>query len=82
MSAETNTSAQRVISLSDQRLAHIPTDVVGGDVSLEDAPDADGCGAMGCRRSENLIQATISGFGQRTLCLSHLKDLLEREVTG
>jgi hypothetical protein len=50
------------------------------DVELEPAPDADGCGALGCRKQRRLVRGVIQGFGQRVLCPDHMASLIQREV--
>lgn len=80
MSAETNSGGQAIIGLTDQRLARLSVDVSAADVSLKDAPNADACGALGCRTTEELIRVEIPDFGVRVLCLQDLNELLEREV--
>lgn len=49
-------------------------------VEAEAQPEADACGALGCRLTEHLAQVRIDGFGQRVLCPIHVLDLVDREV--
>lgn len=50
------------------------------EVSIELAPDAGGCGALGCQEGSQLFQTSIDGFGQRVLCPRHVADIVRREV--
>lgn len=45
--------------------------------------DAYACGALGCRRTENLVQVTIDGYGRRVVCRDvHLHDLVAKVLGG
>jgi len=58
------------------------TSVLDGekDVQIEPAPDANVCGATGCRETTQLLRGAIEGIGQRILCAEHLAGLIQREV--
>jgi len=49
-------------------------------VELEAAPEADACGALGCRRHQQLVRGVIEDFGKRVLCADHMADLIRRET--
>jgi len=39
------------------------------------APNADVCGALGCRRDDDLRRAEHPDHGERTVCPRHLREL-------
>lgn len=68
--------------LGEWVLDQLDTDVEAGRIDVRPAFDAEVCGALGCRKSDSLLKASIVNFGTRVLCLGHLDDLLQREQTA
>ena len=52
-------------------------------VDVKTADSAFACGALGCRRTDNLVQVVIDGYGRRVVCRDvHLHDLLGKVLGG
>lgn len=45
---------------------------------IQPAPDADACGAMGCRETEDLFHVDVDGKPPRVLCRRHVGGWLAR----
>lgn len=50
------------------------------DVILEEATEANACGAFGCNRSTRLLRVVIVGIEARVLCPDHALDLIGRKL--
>jgi hypothetical protein len=48
--------------------------------SIEAAPDAAVCGALGCRESAKLVRCILEEVGQRVFCPDHMTNLIRKEV--
>lgn len=44
---------------------------------VEHAPNADACGALGCRTTENLRYAEHPRYGRRVVCPDHAEEITE-----